>query len=172
MEKKLISYYQQVYKIDSNLFNNATNSLQLFFHTSNNNTDELADSLEKLFMAFHREKNDEGLHSAIGYVALQLKNSLNVKVNIKVWHLNDTRADIILIDDEAQLGLVIEMIYDGSAEQALNQTGKYLKTFEKHTHIKAIKLLGINISRDVKVEIKFNLVKSPFYLEQGFTSAQ
>ena len=72
----------------------------------------------------------------INYVALQIK-SLS-KFGTEVWYKKQGRADIILIDDKTKLGMIIEMKYADSADDALTQTKKYIPIFEENKHFASI----------------------------------
>ena len=168
LEKKLVIYFKKVYNISYKLFDNATNSLQLLLHDRNLDTNDLKSSLKNLFEAFPKfiniktnteeagvHGNEDLIHSTINYIALQIKTIS--KFGTEVWFKNKGRADIILINDKAKLGIIIELKYGGSAKDALSQTNKYISIFEKHKNIKMIKSLGINVSQDKKVEIETKL---------------
>jgi hypothetical protein len=119
----------------------------------------LKQSLEKLFAAFPKflnvkesikEKgvhgNEDLVHTVINYTALQIK-SLS-KFDTEVWYKKKGRADNILIDEKTELGMIFELKYDGSADEALTQTKKYLPLFKEYNDIKTIKSLRINVSQD------------------------
>ena len=173
LEKKLVSYYKHVYNINSELFKDATDALESLLNDSSQDTDTLKLSLKKLFEAFPKfinikqdievtgvHGNEDLVHSVINYVALQIK-SLS-KFGTEVWYKKQGRADIILINDKAELGMMIELKYADSVDDALTQTKKYIPIFEKYNHIKSIKSLGINVSPDKKVDITSKLQDNPY----------
>ena len=165
LEKKLVSFYKHIYNIDPQLFKDATDVLSVLLNDFDQDTNTLKNTLEKLFSAFPKfinikqdietagvHGNEDIVHSAINYVALQIK-SLS-KFGTEVWYKKQSRADIMLINNKAKLGMIIELKYDGSADEALSQAKKYLHLFKEYHDIKIIKSLGINVSKDKKVEIK------------------
>ncbi|RNA18734.1 ATPase AAA [Brachionus plicatilis] len=165
LEKKLVSFYKHIYNIDPQLFKDATDVLSVLLNDFDQDTNTLKNTLEKLFSAFPKfinikqdieaagvHGNEDIVHSAINYVALQIK--CLSKFGTEVWYKKQTRADIMLINNKAKLGMIIELKYDGSADEALSQAKKYLHLFKEYHDIKSIKSLGINVSKDKKVEIK------------------
>ena len=172
-EKKLISYYKQVYNIDNNSFNKVTNELARIFTKQDTNTDMLKNSLEELFQAFPQfinikqntnEKgvhgNEDLVHSVFNYIALQIKGFS--RFGTEVWYKNEGRADVILVNDTENIGMIIELKYDCTAEKALDQTEKYLPIFKECKNILFIKSLGINVSQDKKVNIKSKLQQNKY----------
>ena len=166
MEKKLISYYEQVYNIKTELFKNVTDELIKIFKSEE--ICKLKKSLEELFKAFPEfvnikqdtgvngvHGNEDLVHSIINYTALQIKG-VN-KFGSEVWYKKDGRADIILFNDKENIGMIIELKYEGSADKALTQAQKYLPIFSTHKCIKNIKSLGINVSKNKIVDIKYEL---------------
>lgn len=122
-------------------------------------------SLKKLFDAFppfinvNKDTKKDGIHgnvdvihSVLNYTALQIKEISNF--GSEVWFKNEARADLILINDKAQTGMIIELKYNDSVDKALQQTYEYLSIFENHKRIKLVKCLGISISKDKTVKIK------------------
>ena len=178
IEKKLLSFYKQVYKLESRLFNDATNALDLLLSDSGKNTESFKCSLETLFKEFPKfinvkqdievngaHGNEDLIHSVINYVALQIKSSS--KFGSEVCYKNKLRADIILINDDTQSGMIIEIKFDKTAKEALVQALNYSILFEKHTYIKNIKYLGINVSKDKVVDIECKQEKNSYYLNEN-----
>ena len=172
LENKLVSYYDQVYNIGTKLFTNVTDELVKII--SNQDTNKLKKSLDDLFKAFPEfsnitkntevkgvHGNEDLIHSVINFTALQIKGLS--KFGTEVWYKNQGRADIILINDNTKSGMIIELKYNGSADEALEQTNKYLMIFKEHTHIKTIISLGINVSVERQVDIKTKLQQNPNY---------
>ncbi|CAF1073049.1 unnamed protein product [Brachionus calyciflorus] len=175
--KNIVDYYLDTYKLSKEYFNNAIRELDdlLKDSTTISSTDNFKIALNKLFEPLLLVKidvakksgvhpNEDLFHSIINIIALQSNAD---KFGTEVWCKKQGRADIILIDDKKKLGIIIEMKYDVSAADALTQTKKYIPIFEKHKHIKTIKSLGINVSKDKIVDIKFELEENPNYSGQG-----
>ncbi|CAF0879543.1 unnamed protein product [Brachionus calyciflorus] len=166
LEKKLIIYYDELYSVETQLFKNVTIELAKLFYE--NDTTHLKNSLEELFLAFPKflslktsieEKglhgNEDLIHSVINFTALQIKELSNF--GTEVWYKNKARADIVLINEIAQCGMIIEIKYEGSSDEALMQASKYLPLFDKYSSIQKIMTVGINVSSDKKVDVKSKL---------------
>ena len=174
--KNIVDYYLDTYKLKREDFNNAIHELdKLLKDTTTIDTNNFKVALDKLFKQLPLaginvakkdgvQPNEDLFHSIINIIALQSNAN---KFGTEVWHKHEARADIILINDETKLGMIIEMKYDNSAGVALTQTEKYIPIFEEHKHIKTIKSLGINVSRDKRVDISSELKSNPNYSGQG-----
>ncbi|XP_065662401.1 uncharacterized protein in vnfD 5'region-like isoform X2 [Hydra vulgaris] len=162
LENKLIDYYSIIYKIDMKLFNNVTEEILNLF--SNEDTSKLKESLQELINACPKfvnikdntkesgvHANEAFLNSLIFLTVIQMK-SID-KYGTEVWYSNQARADIILISDKMDTGMVIEIKYKHSAEEAINQSTKYYKIFDKYKYNSIISL-GINVSNIREVDIK------------------
>ena len=164
MEKKLIFYYQKIYTIDNKLFIDVTNELEKLFY-NNKDTNNLKLSLEALFNGFPKfvniKKGDEEgvhgnedlIHSAINYSVLQIKNL--TQFGTEIWNSKEGRADIILNNQNVKTGMIIELKYGKSADQALIQSQKYTQILTKQTNIEIIIYLGISVFPDKAVDIRY-----------------
>ncbi len=100
--------------------------------------------------------NEDLFHSILNIVSLQ--SNCN-KVGSEVTYGNKARADIILTNSKSELGMIVEVKFDKSAQLALIQSDKYLPNLKGHANVKMIKSLdlGINILTDKKVSIESNI---------------
>ncbi|XP_047144985.1 uncharacterized protein in vnfD 5'region [Hydra vulgaris] len=153
--KKLKSYYCKVYKIDSKLFDNVSEEILYLF--SNEDTFKLKMSLQELinacpeFVNMGVHGNEAFLNSLIFYTVIQMKSIY--KYGTEVWYSNQARADIVLISENMDTGMIIEIKFKHSAEEAIIQSAKYCKIFDKY-RFKSIISLGINVSNTKEVDVK------------------
>ena len=120
-----------IYTIDNKLF---TNELEKLFY-NNKDTTYLKLSSEALFNGFPKfvnikkgdeegvHGNDDFIHSAINYSILQIKTLSQFGTEIR--NSKKGRTDIILINNIEKTGMIIELKYGKSADQALIQSQKY-----------------------------------------------
>ncbi|CAF0789230.1 unnamed protein product [Brachionus calyciflorus] len=166
LEKELINHYMNIYNIDVKLFKSVTNELAKLF--DKNDPIDLKNSLEMLFMAFptfssletsNQEKgiHEKGdvIHSIINFTVLQIKNLSDF--GTKFWYKKQGVDDVLLINEITQCGMIIEINYEGSADEALNQAQKYLSLFREFKNIQNIMIVGISVSNGNKVDITSNL---------------
>lgn len=171
LENKLISYYEKIYRIDRNYFENVTDELIKIM--SHDDTNGLKKSLESLFEQFPKflvtkytevegvHGNEDFLHSIISYTALQIKNLS--KFSTEVRYKREVRADIIFINEKARLATIIELKYNKTAEEALEQAKKYVRLFHEYHDIPFIKSFAINVSSDKKVAIQSRVDNNPSF---------
>ncbi|CAF0805465.1 unnamed protein product [Brachionus calyciflorus] len=172
--KNIVDYYLNTYNLDKERLKDAIKQLDILLEIeSNEDISGFTLALNKLFeplsLANINEPEKEGMHpnedlfhSIINIIAIQSKSK---KFGTEVWHKKQSRVDILLTNNERKLGMIVEIKYNGSVIEALNQTKKYLPLFEEYKNIRTIKSLGINISKEKKVTIKIDLKYNRKYTE-------
>ena len=159
-----------MFKISSQLFENFTAALCFLLNDPNHDIDQFKLALKQLFEAFPsfidlKEGgflgNDDLVHSAIDYVASKIKTTH--RFGTEVGHHKKCSAGIMLFNDDEKIGMIIELTFDDSAEEALKQIHKYFDIFKGHKAIKYIKSLGINISPYKRIDIETKLENNPNY---------
>ncbi len=164
--KKILNYYVEQYTFKDSDVKDAIRKLDSILENERTDTiDDFKVAISKLISPLDLKKiedhtedgfhpNEDLFHSILNWIALQSNAS---KFGTEVWYNHEARSDIILINRE-NIGIVIELKFDGDVSLALKQTEKYMKIFEPHA-VKFIKRVGINITKNKIVDIKVDVQK-------------
>lgn len=182
---KLIDYYKvAIISIKWDLFTDVSDKLAnllnrdlMDFQDEWSITSQLEQSLSKLVQALPPftkvnkdakkagvHGNEDIVHSILNVIGLQVSEL--TQFGSEVYCKNKQRLDIMMykksIGNKPANGMIIELKFDGSAEEALKQIQdkRYAEIFRDHNDLKHIKCLGINVSKDKKVDVKFTGVNS------------
>ena len=173
LAQKLVSFYSKEYAIQRKYFDEAIDNFEKLVDSDCIETSGLKQSLENLFAQFQKfidirinedidqigiHGDEDIVHSAINYLILQIRSlSKYGKFGSEVSY-GKKRPDIIILNQKKSMALVIELKYNKSAENALQQALDYKFIFEKwHLFVKTIKYIGINVTKEKKVNILIEL---------------
>jgi hypothetical protein len=106
--------------------------------------------------------NEDIFHSIFNIISIK---SIANKIGSEVSYQKLARSDIVLFNQSNGLGIIIEMKYDNSVEEALKQTEKYSYLFLKHDDIKIVKRIAISIS--TKKDVKIKIVKENVFINKN-----
>jgi hypothetical protein len=165
-EKKIKVYYQQIFNIDNDKFIDLTQILSRIFEKENiknikiefeENFGPKLFELIKTVILYDKTNdsktglfgNEDLMHSLLNYICLQVVNSkfASEKYTTKTDG-SKARADIVI--SKNNIGIIIEMKYNGKIEKILEQVMKYEKLISKND----IRIfLGCNISNHQQIQL-------------------
>lgn len=175
---KLLEYYQAQYTIDTRLFQDVTDKMQIILNSrlQTENLYQLIQdfklSLTTLLKSFPKfgdlkietqgetsvnvlfQGNEDLIHSVMNYIVLQVKTLTRFATEISI---GNGRADIALIDVKNNCVAIIELKYNQSALVALNQIKEKKYARDISDTFKTI-LLGVNVFSDKTVEVEHLVV--------------
>lgn len=184
ISRKILNYYTVTYKISNELYLNATVTLQNLLLKQNpveylpDFKKELTRQLNSLFAAFpefnklHNEgivssntsstSNNSSIHGneallqmVIGYIAIQVTttNKFGLEVN-----LGTGRTDVVFVDSANKKAVIIELKYNNTSIEAIQQIKNKEYTMELRKKYPVI-ILGINLQPTKLVDITAEVVE-------------
>lgn len=178
--RKLLVYYEELYNVDPNLFSAATSVLQsVLSNNDGSKIDELMTAfvervqelmrhfpnLEKITEDYISENLSEGkqlvhanedvIHGIMTYIILQVRTA---SILASEMYLGKGKADLVLIDNNNKKGAIIELKYNKTAKEAIDQIKdrEYYIALQKKFEVF---LIGINIKPDKSVQIEYEIKK-------------
>jgi len=177
--KKLLVYYEELYNVDPSLFSLATSALQLVLSNKDSNKvgeliATLVERIQELMRHFpdlekitentiteHLKEgkqlvhaSEDVIHGIMTYIILQVRTA---SILASEMYLGKRRADLVLIDNSNKKAAIIELKYNKTAEEAVDQ----IKDREYFTILKKkfeVFLIGINIKPDKSVQVEYEVI--------------
>ena len=169
LREKILEYYNRQYNIDTNLFLQVTDQLQLILDAKSQEdyTNIKANFISALTKIFEQapplnrvskeeievqagEKywhgNEDLLHSILSYTVLQLKDISQFATEV---YLGDGRADLLYLDEGSKKAVILELKFnDSNAKSAIKQihTKGYAKPVSKDFEV-------INVGVNIDIEL-------------------
>jgi hypothetical protein len=178
MQKKIIIFYCEQYKIGDEYFKDVTDKIQKIIDSKNDieikeSIQEFKNSFIKLLLKFPKFAiiNDENINDEIKdniihankdliycimfYVCFQIKNQLKFGSEV---YLGKGIADIMFIDDLNKKSIIIELKFNIGSKIAIQQIKdkKYSQIISKKYETI---LIGLNVSKDKRVDISYKIIR-------------
>lgn len=173
MEKRLIEYYNTIYKFDDQKIHALTDILQAIINTKHSDDDRssfVKNKLEQEFAVKFNEiiqecdfvnkksgkgqkgvfANEDAVHSILSYIAIQIKHGFIASeiYTQKIGSNDRGRADTVI--KSANTGIIIEVKHKGNLDNALQQAKTYKKLIEDCPEKVYV---GLNLTNDKDVSL-------------------